>query len=145
MIALCAFTACLLTLPWPSKFEYSFYGAKVTEDGSVLTNGPITISGIQYNYLIKSNRTVLHTVSVPELNIPEQELDVYVSAVFPDYDYIGNMIYVKDVDRFLMSNIYLDKDREWCALKIGAWYYVGSTAEDFDAASLLIKCDNILD
>ena len=145
LIALCLLVICLLTLPWPTRFEYTFYGSKVTEDGSEIARGPITISWTQYTYLIKNNRTILHPISVPELDTSTLDIEVYLSTVFLDYDYIQNMIYVKDVDRFLTSKIYLDKEREWCALKIGAWYYVGSVEEDFDAASLLANCENILD
>lgn len=145
LITLFVLTTCILTLPLPTKFEYTFYGAKVTETGTVLTDGMIVLTGTQYNYLFKNARITLDSVSVPGLDIPKQKVETYIyNRVTKTYDYIPSMIFLKELDSFAQFNLGLDFNREWCVIKIDNWYFVGSIHEDFDAASLLTNCEAIV-
>lgn len=138
--------ACICTLPWPTRFEYTFYGAQVDADGTVIETGKIELSGTRYDYLFKNSKVKLDTVTLPGLEIIEQDLETMIyTRPNPEYEYMPCMAYVPDVDRFVRFALCLSAERDNCILKVGPWYFVGSIQEDFDPVQLLDACAQVIE
>ena len=121
----------ILMLPIPHPFTYTFHGIRVDDSGSVVAEGEILFSGTEYKYLFRENIVRLGTLSLPGLELPPLESDMYRSTkLYSGYECYAFSIYSVDVSRYVNANVYLESNGDHCLVQVGAWVFVGSAQED---------------
>ena len=134
---------CVCTLPFPTHFEYTFYGAKIDTDGSIAAEGDITLAGTRYSYLLKSPQIQLTSITLPGFEIVSMDYKVPMfTKATPGYERIVADFYVTDTHRFEILNCYLAVDLQTCVLTVGPHTFAGSTDPDFDPNALLKYIEN---
>lgn len=143
VLLLLVLTVAVCTLPWPTNFEYTFFGARVDADGKVTDEGTITVTGTRYTYLFKEAQIRLTGITLPGSNVaaPDARSPIFTLAT-PGYERIPADVYVTESARIEILNCYLSADQQTCVLTIGKRTFAGSTDPDFDPQALIEYCVN---
>lgn len=127
----------------PSLLDLHFHGMLVSEDGSVLEAGAISLSGIRF----KDGN--FHRLKFKELILPNTDLTLPSTSGFitypltDSYEFCYGAFINNDIGRngvWERFELYLSTDSDWFIMTTDRnRLFVGSTDEDFDPSQILAK------